>query len=283
MCNSLVHPHSPARPSILPAVAAATEDEYLWLRKVKTALEKSTFDGWISWSAYHADMHQAVIPPLAINALLPLFLAHSVAMIQHSMDIVKDAVQHFNPDQVPVLAADQPLYALAKEIQWTWPVLYREDHFLIMFGRLHIEMAMLKLLGDWLEDSGWTNAVVQADIASAGTANSFINVSHVTKTCHALQVTAASLYALIQKAYDEDRTSEYTDAMQPDTPSFEEWCIQRANASIHFDYWLKTLSLELLLLRYIRSLRESNFQLYVDSLTQIMPWMLALDLTHYSR
>ena len=139
----------PPKPSNLPALA---EDECLWLRKVKTAPEKSTVDDWISWSAYHADMHQAVIPPPAINALLPLFLgnAHPVAMIRHSMDIVKDAVQHLNPGQVPVLAADQPLYALAKEIQRTWPVLYGEDHFLIMFGGLHIEMAMLKLLGDWL-------------------------------------------------------------------------------------------------------------------------------------
>jgi hypothetical protein len=60
-----------------------------------------------------------------------------------------------------------------------------------MFGGLQIEMAMLKLLGDWLEDSGWANALVQADIASSGTANSFINASHVTKTRHAHQVTVA--------------------------------------------------------------------------------------------
>jgi len=53
--------------------------------------------------------------------------------------------------------------------------------------------------------------------------------------------------------------------------------------SVQFDYWLNTLSLELLLLRYIRSLREGNFALYVESLTQIMPWMFALDHTHYSR
>ena len=144
----------PVRLFNLPAVAAATEDECLWLRKVKTALEKSTVEGWVSGSAYHADMYQGVIPPPAIDALLPLFLdnAHSVAMIRHSMDIVKDAVQHLNPGQVPVIAANQPLYALAKEIQWTWPVLYGEDHFLIMFGGLHIEMAILKLLGDWLRD-----------------------------------------------------------------------------------------------------------------------------------
>ena len=77
-------------------------------------------DGWISWSAYHADMQQAIIPPPAINALLPLFLdnAHSVAMIRHSMDVIKAAIQHLNSGQTPVLTADQPLYALAKEI---WP------------------------------------------------------------------------------------------------------------------------------------------------------------------
>ena len=29
---------------------------------------------------------------------------------------------------------------------------------MIILGVLHIEMATLNLLGDWLEDSGWTNA-----------------------------------------------------------------------------------------------------------------------------
>ena len=273
------------RPPNLLAAASATEDEYVWLNTVKTAVEKATIDGWISWSAYHADTQRAVIPPAAINALLPLFLdnAHSVAMIRHSMNIVKAAVHHLNPCQIPVLAADQPLYALAKEIQWTWPDTHGEDHFVIMFGGLHIEMAMLKLLGDWLEDSGWTNAMVQADIASSGTANSFIHASHVTKTRHAHQVTAASLFTLLQQAYIDECTLDDTDAIQPDSPPFEERCVQRAKACVHFDFWLKTLSLELLLLRYIRSLREGNFKLYVESLTQIMPWMFALDHTHYSR
>ena len=43
------------------------------------------------------------------------------------------------------------------------------------------------------------------------------------------------------------------------------------------------LSLEMMLLVYVRSLRESNFDLYVQSLAQIVPWMFALDHTHYSR
>ena len=265
---------------ISPRVPICVYVDTSWLSKVKVALDNSTTDGWVSWSAYHADMQQAVIPPAAINALLPLFLddANSVAMIRHSMDIVKAAIQYLNPGQTPVLAADQPLYALAKKIQWTWPATHGEDHFVIMLGGLHIEMVTLKLLGDWLEDSGWTNALVQADIASSGIANSFIQASHVTKTRHAQQVTAASLYILLQQAYSEDCACSNIAI-----PPFEEWCVQQAKASVHFDFWFKTLSLQLLLLRFIRSLCEGNFQLYVESLTQIIPWMFALDHTHYSR
>ena len=69
-------------------------------------------------------------------------------MIRHSMDVVRRAVQHVNPGQIPVVAADQPLFALAKQVQWTWPGTYLEDNFVIMFGGLHIEMAILKLLRD---------------------------------------------------------------------------------------------------------------------------------------
>lgn len=136
-----------ARPPDLLAAEAAIQEEYGWLRTVTTALQKDSIDEWVSWSAYHADVQQAVIPPAAINALLPLFVdsAHSVAMIRHSMAIVKAAIQHVNPGQVPVLAADQPLFALAKEIQWTWPATHGEDHFVIMFGGLHIEMGVLKV------------------------------------------------------------------------------------------------------------------------------------------
>ena len=58
---------------------------------------------------------------------------------------------------------------------------------------------------------------------------------------------------------------------------------QHAKRSVHFDYWLNVLSQEIMLLVYVRSLREGNFDLYVHSLTQIVPWLFALEHTHYSR
>ena len=52
-----------------------------------------------------------------------------------------------NPDQTPVVAFDEPLFALAKKVQWTWPQSHGEEKFVIMFGGLHTELTVLKALG----------------------------------------------------------------------------------------------------------------------------------------
>ena len=70
----------------------------------------------ISWAAYHAShsTDKCSVKGTLVTCLLPLFrdVAHSEAMIFHSMKVVRDAVNHINPGQVPVIAMDQPLYAI---------------------------------------------------------------------------------------------------------------------------------------------------------------------------
>ena len=77
---------------------------------------------------------------------------------------------------------------------------------------------------DWLEDSGWVEALVQAKVASAGIADSFLKASHVTRTRHAHQVTASSLYILLKKAY-----LDYTESLEPEgqQDAFDDWCERR--------------------------------------------------------
>jgi len=148
--------------------------EYEWLEKVHdtTEIDDSTN---VSWSAHHASLQHTKDVKTSISSLLPLFRdqAHSVATIRHAMDKVREAVALLNPGQTPVLTADQPLYTLAKQIQWYWPDKYGEDKFVIMFGGLHIEMTALKSIGSMLKNSGWTGALVEAEVASSGTADSF--------------------------------------------------------------------------------------------------------------
>ena len=62
--------------------------------------------------------------------------------------------------------------------------MYGEEKFVIMLGGLHIEKAALFTVRDWLKGSGWTTALVQADVTTPGTADSFMKVSHyLYKTC----------------------------------------------------------------------------------------------------
>ena len=89
------------------------------------------------------------------TALLPVWRddSKSAAIIKHSLDVVKDAVAYLNPGQTPVVAFDQPLFALAKKIQWHHPDTYGQ--LVTMMGLLHTEMAFLNTDGDLLMDSDW--------------------------------------------------------------------------------------------------------------------------------
>ena len=164
---------------------------------------------------------------------------------------------------------DQPLFTIAKRIHWSLPELYGEEKFVIMFGGLHIEIA--------LSGSELTSALCDAEIASLGTADSFLKASHVTKTRHAHQDPAVSLYMLLKKAYLQSCHSKEL------SMSLEEWCCQRNRESQTFKYWYLMLLLEIDVLIFIRSLRDSDFALYKDSLTNLVPLFFALDHTDYAR
>ena len=60
---------------------------------------------------------------------------------------------------------------------------------------------MWKTFGDYLEGSGWTDALTQVGIASSGTADTLLKASHLTRTRHAHQVTAVALARLQTDAF----------------------------------------------------------------------------------
>ena len=220
----------------------------------------------VSWSAYHGERQQHVNTRCQ-SSLLPLFAecAHSLAMIKHSITVVMKAVENLNPGQTAVIAFDQPLFALAKEIQWRHPDTMGEDKLVIMLGGLHIELAVLKAIGSWLSGSGWTEAVTKAGITSAGRAESLVTSAHITRTTYAHQVTASSLYILQQRAYKKHLESV------EDAFSFPDWCKDQAKKIPQFQFWNMTLKFELLILILVRSFRQSDFMLYLSALMAITP------------
>ena len=110
------------------------------------------------------------------------------------------------------------------------------------------------------------------NVATPGTAESFLCVTHVTRTRRAHQITASSLYHLLQKAYLAYCSSLWEERNQS---LLEDWCPSRAELYQQFKFWLLILQLELAVLIYVRAIREGDFILYVDALTKIAPWFFA--------
>ena len=257
--------------------------EYEWLKKVCVTEEVDSAVN-VTWSVHHASKKRsAPFDIVSITALLPLLRdqAHSVATIKHVMNKISDTVAFLNPGQVPVIAADQPIYAVAKQIRWYWPEPYGEDKLVIMFGGLHIELAALRSIGTLLWDSGWTGALFEAGVASSGTAESFLSAASITRTRQANQVTASSLYKLLKSAY-----ADYCSQIGEDIEgmlSFEDWCDGRKLDSPQFHFWHLVLSMELVILLLIRAFQEANFELYCRALSELLPYLFANNNVHYAR
>ena len=211
-------------------LSVAIEKQVHWLKHCEQHLNEELTKGiHLSWAAYHASVTELPNPLPYLGSLLPLFYekAATVAMMKHGMSVIKKATEFLNPGRIPVTVCDQPLFAIAKVVQWNWPAIHRENVDVVMLGGLHIEMVLLTMCGDLLALSGWTTALTEEGIVSSGTSESFLNpftprdspltclagfgrfgrqrvkVAHLTKTRCAHQVIAAALYKLQHVAFQE--------------------------------------------------------------------------------
>ena len=95
--------------------------------------------------------------------------------------------------------------------------------------------------------------------------------------CPPYQVSLVLLNMLKQNAYVEYCNN---DVMGP-RESYSMWN-QRSQTVPQIKFWSMIIELELLVTRFVRSLREGDFQLYVQSCDELSSWFHALDHTNYA-
>ncbi len=88
------------------------------------------------------------------------------------------------------------------------------------------------------------------------------------------------MYVLQQTAFEEYKAS-VQESEQP--LDFTAWCDRMKSDQPQFCFWSQVLKLELLVLEIERTIRDRDFDQYVQSLARIMPWMFALDRVNYAR
>ena len=115
-----------------------------WLLKLAT--EPEDLKDQMSFSAYFSRISDTVFKPS--SHLLPHITepVTAPATVRHTANIVKAITENVNPGQSVVKTADQPVYALGKQLQWIFPDEFRD--FVWMLGPLHIEKNFIKAIGD---------------------------------------------------------------------------------------------------------------------------------------
>ena len=123
------------------------------------------------------------------------------------------------------------------------------------------------------ERSRFIEILIKVQINSPGCAESFLYGRQVKRTRYTHQVPCAGLYLLLQNSPLRNNSSH----------PLESWISQRLEESVQVKHWYTVIELESILLLLVKSVRVSNFDMFVSALEQIAPWMFALDHTQYAR
>jgi hypothetical protein len=87
------------------------------------------------------------------------------------------------------------------------PEEYGEDKIIMSMGCLHIEMAYLNEIGDWLGGSGWDALIVEAGISTTGRAESYLSGSGVKHSRYAHILSCAALHLLLVETHGNSLNS----------------------------------------------------------------------------
>ena len=141
-------------------------NEYRWLNKAAEELSNGSLQVGgvqpkISWTAFHIEDKsgtQKTAPERydTINSILPS-INHKVNTVDfqyHVMLLNMRYTKYLNPSQTAVSCSDQPLYALKKVIQWSYPEIFPEKDFFAFLGPMHIEQAALSAHGQLIRGTG---------------------------------------------------------------------------------------------------------------------------------
>ena len=246
-------------------------DEVEWLESVLSSLDEGSVD---SWSKHHSAQKRRVVDMPGNHAILPLIDSpvHTLQTQHHCMQINKKTTEFLNPGQTPVDVCDQPVYALTWELQQRLKEKFGKSKYFCLFGGLHIEKILLVIHGELIKGSGLESILSASNLSIVGT-GAMVNVNHIKQARYCLQVSVCAIYVKLREAH----------TCSGSTLSPMEWLKLKAGENPMCLYWKMILDLQIDILLFIRSIRESNFCLYVLCLKNLMKWMFAMDHYHYAR
>ena len=133
-----------------------------------------------------------------------------------------------------------------------------------MFGELHIEQCLLVTHGQVMEGSGLREILEACSLATIGVGTGVVDVNQIKRARYCVQVTLCSLYRKLVHAVKSDGST-----LDP-----WKWLEEKSLSSSMAHYWSLVINLQIEILVFVRSVREGNFHLYVQSSRNLLKWFL---------
>ena len=163
------------------------KEEYKWL---ENAYDNKT-SYWVPWAKHHAGKYQSVVWLPHISAILPPIdePVHNLDMQYHCMNVISSTISSLNPGQIPVDTANQPIFALTKELMIRFPDKLGPNKYFCLFGSLHIETSLLIICGRVIKGSGLDEFIYTCSLSIVG-ADSLVTVNNIKRASYCLQFEA---------------------------------------------------------------------------------------------
>ena len=208
------------------------------------------------------------------NSILPL-LRQNVADFRtqkHCIEIVDSAITLLNSEQTIVDTSDQPVYVISKRLQQLYPHKFGRGKYFRMSGGFHIEKILIEGHDQLRAGSGLPRFLHYVKLSITGAGNIALNVPNITAARYFIQVyLCAEFRAMILILENEETILD-----------FEKWMNEKSYESPIFYYWKMIVDLQVLMLYFVRSERERNFNLYAV-LNSSIKYIFALDHYNYVR
>ena len=211
-----------------------------------------------------------------------------------------------------VVTMDEGLYNKAIMLQWAKTEAFKD--VIIILGGFHTQMNFSKATGKYVESSGIPDMWVESEVFGEATAQNIVKGKHWNRVARAHKISYEALWRVLWPLL---LTWAHDNGEPVDESSLEEMARRLANEfstrsddlkdlTTHgllisqvielikkfdeahqdnptFCYWRKYMNLVSILLRFTRALREGDWELYLSSFAEMLPWFAAYDHVNYTR
>ena len=221
--------------SFFPSESETRNEAIAWLDALRESVEDTTIP--LSFSPFFSSKLNPCQNISHIYALLPPLpeSINSTALVRHCITVICKIIEHVNPGQSPVITGGHLVYVLGKQVQFIYPLEF--DKVIWMMSPLHIEMAFISAIGDWLERSDWVEIFKRSKINTVGRIENFFSGINMKQSCYVHQVSLTSLVYLSNIAFKD----------QTEFGSYVIWRNEIKKRPVIACYWLAVNDMEMIL------------------------------------